>query len=489
MQSRILPILAILLPFACAHAADFTVTSTADVVDANPGDGVCATASSGCTLRAAVQEANALAGPDTISVPAGTYVLSLGGAEPAEPAAAGDLDVTDAVTITGAGPAATIVDASGVGRVFEVSSTTTLSDLTIRGGQDAFGGAILASSPTAGFTLTVQDAQITANQGVDGGALYVDGIDAPATVVLERVSVTGNQASRGGAIASTDQTTVTFRNVTVSGNVSGAGEHQVVAGDTLLLDHVTIVGATIGGSGDIPAGTITIRNSILDDGPSGNVCAEGTFVSQGGNLEHGTSCGFAAPGDVGGADPALGPLQDNGGGTLTHAIAATSPAVDAAGSCPPPNVDQRGEPRPIDGNGDQVAACDAGAFELAPGVVTTTTTTTLPNACGPEASFTAVRCRLGALSDRVSVAAAPGKVETTIVALLGKASARVTAAESATSARKTRKLLRKAAALVKKAFKKMGTKGGRAALPDVTVRAALQFEADAIRTTVLALAG
>ena len=61
-----------------AHAATFTVESQTDAVDANPGDGVCATAplpseSVRCTLRAAVMEANALAGPDIISLSAGTY--------------------------------------------------------------------------------------------------------------------------------------------------------------------------------------------------------------------------------------------------------------------------------------------------------------------------------------------------------------------------------------------------------------------------------
>src|SRR3954471_2309484 len=59
-------------------AAKFTVNSTADVVDFNPGNGVCETATGNgvCTLRAAVQEAGATSGPNTISVPAGTYLLS-----------------------------------------------------------------------------------------------------------------------------------------------------------------------------------------------------------------------------------------------------------------------------------------------------------------------------------------------------------------------------------------------------------------------------
>ena len=61
-----------------ADAITFAVNNTADVVDAAPGNGVCATAGGVCTLRAAIQEANADPGGDTITLPAGTYKLILG---------------------------------------------------------------------------------------------------------------------------------------------------------------------------------------------------------------------------------------------------------------------------------------------------------------------------------------------------------------------------------------------------------------------------
>src|SRR5919197_1300453 len=86
-----------------AHAASFTVDSTADAVDAAPGDGACAPAGGTCTLRAAVQETNALGGTNTINVPAGTYTLTLAGVDE-DAAASGDLDVTGgSLTIEGAG--------------------------------------------------------------------------------------------------------------------------------------------------------------------------------------------------------------------------------------------------------------------------------------------------------------------------------------------------------------------------------------------------
>ena len=64
-----------------AAEANFAVNSPADAVDANPGDGLCQTATPGeCTLRAAIQEANALSGADTITLPADTYTLTIAGA-------------------------------------------------------------------------------------------------------------------------------------------------------------------------------------------------------------------------------------------------------------------------------------------------------------------------------------------------------------------------------------------------------------------------
>ncbi|MFM8321422.1 MAG: hypothetical protein ACKOC5_10940, partial [Chloroflexota bacterium] len=64
---------AVLLPPAApapaAPQSTFTVTLMTDLSGANdaaPGDGVCLAVGGGCTLRAAIQEANACAGADII---------------------------------------------------------------------------------------------------------------------------------------------------------------------------------------------------------------------------------------------------------------------------------------------------------------------------------------------------------------------------------------------------------------------------------------
>ena len=76
MTRRAIVVLAALAFLASpAFAATFTVDSSVDAVDANPGDGICDDGGGACTLRAAVMEANAFAGMDAIDIPAGTYDL------------------------------------------------------------------------------------------------------------------------------------------------------------------------------------------------------------------------------------------------------------------------------------------------------------------------------------------------------------------------------------------------------------------------------
>ena len=127
----------------------FVVNSTADVANSTPTSKACATAGPNpvCTLRAAIQASNANSGTDTISLPAGVYTLTIAGRNE-DAAATGDLDITDAVTVTGAGAGSAIIDGNGIDRVFDVfaSGTTTISGVTIRNGNPgaATGGGILA---------------------------------------------------------------------------------------------------------------------------------------------------------------------------------------------------------------------------------------------------------------------------------------------------------------------------------------------------------
>jgi CSLREA domain-containing protein len=102
------------------RSEEFAVNTTSDLADAAPGDGRCRTAAATCSLRAAIQEANAAIDTNTIRIPAGTYRLSLTGADE-DAAATGDLDVIASVDIIGDGAGSTIIDGTRSDRVFDIT--------------------------------------------------------------------------------------------------------------------------------------------------------------------------------------------------------------------------------------------------------------------------------------------------------------------------------------------------------------------------------
>jgi CSLREA domain-containing protein len=187
----------VLLSAPVGGGSGFVVDSEADAVDAQPGDGVCATEAGECTLRAAIQEANASGQPTRIDVPAGLYVLSLEG-RGEDMSATGDLDLTGwQIIIEGAGADETVIDGSGLDSVFHVGPETyaQVSDIAIQNGE---------SRPGAGGGLTVKGGLFLSDCLVqdnftagDGGGALVSGI-----IALDNCEFRANMADRhGGAIA------------------------------------------------------------------------------------------------------------------------------------------------------------------------------------------------------------------------------------------------------------------------------------------------
>src|SRR5262249_22323855 len=108
-------------------ALTFVVDDDSDQVDSVPGDGVCATSAMTCTVRAAIMEANALAGPDAVQIPDGRFRLQIPqimAGEDEDGALRGDLDITDDLTITGAGVDRTRLDGGHINRVVHVLAPT-----------------------------------------------------------------------------------------------------------------------------------------------------------------------------------------------------------------------------------------------------------------------------------------------------------------------------------------------------------------------------
>ncbi len=408
----------------------FEVDSTIDEVDVDPGDGLCAAASGACTLRAAVQETNALPGHQTVVLPAGEYVLTRNGYGENE-SAVGDLDITDDLTIVGAGASDTGIteDAAAVDRIFDVrEGVVAMRDLTIH---DVFMSAILSFDENcgggirnagdltvfhveirdnvvrgggggvcnSGGTLRLSDSLISGNCACllgPGGGVYNRG----GFAILERLVISSNHGDTtgGGGIANhgsmivrdsviTANTTggqalgaggirnsgagafLTVINSTISDNRNdgsvGGGISTKEEGATTTLINSTVTGnrASFSAGGGISTregATTNLINTIVA-GNDNLDCQQGLVsvppVSGGHNLDSDGSCGLSGPGDLSGVDPLLGELADNGGPTLTHALLAGSPAIDAGDDAECPVADQRGAPRPSGGG------CDIGAYE------------------------------------------------------------------------------------------------------------------------------
>jgi large repetitive protein len=160
------------LPAVGAAAATLVVNSTLDAVDAAPGNGFCATAGGVCTLRAAVQEANALPGADVVQLPPGVFRLTRTGSGE-DAAATGDLDVSEELEVDGAGADVTIVDGVGTDRIFDVAGGTplTLAGLTIRNG-DAGSGTGGGIFDHGGAPLHLRDVTVAGCRAYLGGGLY-----------------------------------------------------------------------------------------------------------------------------------------------------------------------------------------------------------------------------------------------------------------------------------------------------------------------------
>ncbi len=372
----------------------FTVNSLLDTVDINPGDGLAIDAAGNTTLRAAIMEANAFAGADIIELSAGTYTLTIGGVGE-NLAVQGDLDVLSDITISGAGAATTIIDASGIvggDRVFHVDSgdSLTMTGVTVQGGNasgaglNGNGGGIYAEQNT---TLKLDSVAVQNNiAATEGGGIYTKGSSATLTDVtiqnngdagtnrgggifnagqatsLERVTISGNQANSGGGITNEGEV-MSLQNVTISGNsaTSNGGAIENVVDGALVPGSLTIVNSTLSGntaaSGNgiyqDATSSLDIQNSILNDG--GSNISGGIVNSLGNNIDSDGSAGLAGPGDQVG-NPMLDVLADNGGFTQTHALLSGSIAINAGSSIGAPLIDQRGQIR--------IGSVDIGAYEF-----------------------------------------------------------------------------------------------------------------------------
>jgi hypothetical protein len=385
-----------------SSAAVFTVSSADDLPDLDPGNGVCVAyivfvppfyVIPFCTLRAAIQETNALSGSDVIQLQSSEYLLSQAGAGE-DLAATGDLDITGPLSILGSGVGQTVINGNGLDRVFDIhagASSVLLANLTINGGQTAPGGG----DGTGGggvrnrADLTLSTVQLQGNSAQSFGADQGGGVYNQGNCTVGQSTVGSNTARLGGGIYNDAGGTLTMWadtidhnsgndggglyirgvadliNVTVSGNraINGSGGGVGNQGRMRLLQAtVTDNVAANGGAGIDNDGVATVSNTIVAKNTGGE-CRGRALLSSGGNLVGEAGCLNASRlgSDLVGVDPQLGILADNGGPTRTHSLYYASPAVNQGADLSALGIvaDQRGMGRPMGGR------YDIGAFEAA----------------------------------------------------------------------------------------------------------------------------
>jgi len=230
------------------ESVEFIVNSTLDLPDQVLGDRAVDAGGGLITLRAAIQEANALGVPTRIVLPAGTYELDITGSDDA--AAAGDLDILTDITIVGAGMGLSVIDASGItDRVFHVLAGHSLdvSALTVTGAD--------TSAEGAGFYVYRGDLSLdqvavinnrTTNSVGGGGILnkqgnldVVDSVFAYNDTTANLGAIIRTWGATGFAATTTLSGNVFAKNTQSGGDLQGQIAHSVTGSTTSLGGNVS----------------------------------------------------------------------------------------------------------------------------------------------------------------------------------------------------------------------------------------------------------
>jgi predicted outer membrane repeat protein len=254
------------------------------------------------SLRQAVLDANANVGPDSIVFDAGVF------SSPNTILLAGEIIISDSVTIDGANPNNVIIDGGNVDRIFRVEQvsgqiTVNFKNLSLQNGKavtpitgGADGGAIgitdeavtidncnftgnsaveggAVSLNANGGSLSISNSTFTGNTtnitgGLDGGAINVE---ATATLSVSNCTLTGNTAKdQGGAIYSTGSVTAVISNSTITGNTASVASGTGGGGGIYFFGSVgnaalSVINSNVSGnqaSGNVDGGGIAVAGSV-----------------------------------------------------------------------------------------------------------------------------------------------------------------------------------------------------------------------------------
>ncbi len=256
------------------------------------------------------------------------------------------------------------------------------------GGLQAFLAYVEASECTFTGNIAVDDVDRTGGGGAMVLALAFCGLDN--CLVSNNSAGIDGAGGIGGGILELFNIALVMDECTVTGNTARTGmiEQQEEAGPTVAGGGIAVLASMVTALRDC----LVSENTVASDGElavGGGLAFLNMYV---GDLPEYVDGPPEGCDDVVDVDPGLLPLADNGGPTLTHALTDASPALDGTCDCtvtetftlsqepefPPYDPgcwgkvmerDQRGEPRPIDGDADGEVACDSGEFEAQPDIV------------------------------------------------------------------------------------------------------------------------
>jgi hypothetical protein len=340
LGSLIAAIAALLLAAPLAAADTYTVTRTDD-----PVPGACLP--DDCSLREALLASNATTTvDDLVVVPAAPAVYRVDYEMLT-------LSVTDQVEVRGDGADRSVIEGDGKSVLVSVGSPGVLfTGVTIKGGAGGF-------QNNGGLTLRGVSVENNKRDGAGGGIQN----NGPVVIESSYFALNSTPGVSGGAIQSNGPVTVinsTFtRNSSNSASAILGNGAVTISSSTFAFNEST--GTTAPAVGGKP---LTVRDNVFtaNKHTAGllNCGSLEPILSLGGNVGDDASCGTTAT-DRPNVDPLLGTLALHGGKTPLYDLLPGSPAIDAAGQCPP--FDQRGVARPLG------AACDSGAYEFVPTVV------------------------------------------------------------------------------------------------------------------------
>ncbi|MDB4766828.1 hypothetical protein OAG71_03985, partial [bacterium] len=327
--------------------------------------------------------------------------------------------ITDVLTITGPGANLLVIDAQGGGdivldgngfRIFDVndgdlnnSIDVSIRGLTLTGGDIGDSGGAIKNFEN----LTLDRVAIVGNRAGFGGGVSNEPV---GEVTITNSTIANNEASQnGGGVFTLGAFAAT--GVTISGNSASAdGGGIVVAGNPsgakLNLTHSTLAnnsgnGGVFFDGGDGPA-VATFNNTIIDDSITG-VGNDDSTLAGGNNLFANSDPGISGTGNLFNQTVKLGPLADNGGSTLTHALLLGSPAFNAGSITLA--VGQNGNQLISDQRGErriQFGAVDIGAVETEFDVTRSLIVTTTQDVVDPLDGFNSLREAIAFANDPTS---------------------------------------------------------------------------------------